>query len=68
MVGTNTMVAIQGVRAGSAGMLCKQAELGSIPRYSTNSFSQSHLGEGGRLLTGEGTFESCCESQCAAIV
>src|SRR6202035_4683735 len=31
-------------------------------------FPQSHLGEGGRLLTGEGTFESCCGSQHGAVV
>ena len=32
------------------------------------SFPSSHLGEGCRLLTGEGTFESCGGSQFAAVV
>jgi hypothetical protein len=43
-------------------LLCKQDVVGSIPSGSTNHakiFPSSHLGEGCRLLTGEGRFETC---------
>ena len=43
-------------------LLCKQDVAGSIPSGSTNHakiFPSSHLGEGCRLLTGEGRFEPC---------
>jgi hypothetical protein len=47
-------------------LLCKQDVVGSIPSGSTkfsdkssNIFPSSHLGEGCRLLTGEGRFETC---------
>jgi hypothetical protein len=32
--------------------------VGALPTVSTNSFPSSHLGEGGRLLTGEAWFET----------
>jgi hypothetical protein len=51
-------------------LFCKQEVVGSIPSGSTklrNKYSEifpsSHLGEGCRLLTGEGRFESCGGSQ-----
>jgi hypothetical protein len=45
------------------------ARLSRAERYRVAPpFPQSHLGEGGRLLTGEGAFESCCGSQHGAVV
>src|SRR5436190_20966817 len=37
---------------------CKIVVVGALPTVSTNSFPSSHLGEGGRLLTGEAWFET----------
>src|SRR5207253_1794809 len=36
----------------------RQAGVAALPTVSTNSFPSSHLGEGGRLLTGEAWFET----------
>jgi hypothetical protein len=41
-----------------AGDPCKIAVRGALPRVSTRLFPSSHLGEGGRLLTGEAWFEA----------
>lgn len=42
---------------------CKIVAVGALPTVSTKSFQLSHLGEGCRLLTGEGWFESSNWSQ-----
>ena len=47
---------------------CKIVAVGALPTVSTKSFPSSHLGEGGRLLTGEGRFETCGGSHFAAVV
>ena len=47
---------------------CKIVAVGALPTVSTNSFPSSHLGEGGRLLTGEAWFEPRGGSQYAPFV